>query len=471
MPPLNRLARLALLLVLASLLAPTAASAAPRMWMGFQDDPYFRWLPERFFMRDRAVNANSTIMKTTVYWFNTAPRRPSNAANPFDPAYRWEDLDEFVRQAEDRDIEVMLTIWGTPTWAGPAKNRLPRRLADIQNFARALATRYSGRNRGYPFVRFYSVWNEPNLNLFLTPQFDAKGRSVAPANYAKLYRATYTGFKQGSPQALVAIGETSARGRDKKRAGVSDTHSPGKFAELLAKARPKLRFDAYAHHPYSSPANQPPTQLVRWPNVSMTTLTKFGTQLDKWFGRKNIPIWLTEYGHETRPEDPKGVTYAQQASYLRTAVTMARRNPRVGMLIWFAIRDNPVNAWQSGLMTQFGLEKPAFDLYSVLAKPLDARNTIVTVKGGVASPAVRVPTTKLAYRSGAGSRVGITYKVFQRGRLLVVEQPVAAIGIDGWITIRPRFTPARGITYTLDVEVGDVNGNKVQRTLTLVGVR
>jgi hypothetical protein len=93
------------------------------------------------------------------------------------------------------------------------------------------------------------------------------------------------------------------------------------------------------------------------------------------------------------------------------------------------------------------------------------------VKGGVANPAVRVPTTKLAYRSGAGSRVGLTYRVFQRGRLLVVEQPVAAIGLDGWITIRPRFTPARGVTYTLDVEVGDVNGNKVQRTLTLVGVK
>ncbi len=227
-------------------------------------------------MRDRAVHANATIMKTTVYWFNTAPRRPANATNPFDPAYRWEDLDEFVRQAADRDIEVMLSIWGTPTWAGPAKNRLPRRLADIQNFARALANRYSGRNRGYPFVRFYSVWNEPNLNLFLTPQFDAKGRSVAPANYAKLYRAAYTGFKQGSPLAQVAIGDTSARGRDRHRAGVSDTHSPGKFAELLAKARPKVRFDAYAHHPYSSPANQPPTQIVRWPNVSMTTLPRFG---------------------------------------------------------------------------------------------------------------------------------------------------------------------------------------------------
>jgi hypothetical protein len=201
----------------------------------------------------------------------------------------------------------------------------------------------------------------------------------------------------------------------------------------------------------------------------MTNLTRFAASVDKWFGRRNTPIWLTEYGHETRPEDPKGVTYTQQASYLRTAVAMARRNPRIQMLIWFIMRDNPVSLWQSGLLTFGGLEKPAFDLFSVLAKPVDARNSIVLVKGGRRSPAVRVPTTKLAYRSGPGSPVGLTYKVFERGRLLVVEQPVVRIANDNWITLRPRFTPVRRRTYVLTVEAGDVNGNKVVRTLTLIG--
>ena len=45
---MTRTVRLALLLVLFALAMPAAASAGPRMWMGFQDDPYFRWLPERF---------------------------------------------------------------------------------------------------------------------------------------------------------------------------------------------------------------------------------------------------------------------------------------------------------------------------------------------------------------------------------------------------------------------------------------
>jgi hypothetical protein len=461
-----RLVRLALLVLLLALVAPATASAAPRFWMGFQDDPYFRWLPERFFMRDRAMQANATIMKTTVYWFNVAPRRPANGSNPFDPAYRWEDLDEFVRQAADRDIEAMLTIWGTPPWAGAAKNRAPRRLADLTNFARALASRYSGRNRGYPFVRFYSVWNEPNLQLFLAPQYDSRRRSLSPRIYAGMVRAAYAGFKAGSRSAQVAIGETSPRGLS-----TSPSHTPGRFAELLSKVRPKIRFDAFAHHPYSSPANQPPTQRVRWPNVSMTTLPRFGTQLDKWFGRKNIPLWLTEYGHETRPEDRRGVSYAQQRSFMTTAVNMARRNPRVSMLIWFGMRDNEVNQWQSGLLTYGGLEKPAFDQFSVLARLVDARNAVVRVKGGRPNPAVRVATTKLSYRSGAGSRVGMTLRISERGRLIRVEQPVALIAPDGWITVRPQFTPARGRTYSVQLEIGDINGNKLLRTITLIGVK
>ena len=46
---------------------------------------------------------------------------------------------------------------------------------------------------------------------------------------------------------------------------------------------------------------------------ALTSLPQFETSLDKWFGRKNIPIWITEYGNETKPGEPKGVTEAQQA--------------------------------------------------------------------------------------------------------------------------------------------------------------
>ena len=161
-------------------------------------------------------------------------------------------------------MEVVLTLVGTPRWAngGRSPNVMPRRVSDFGQFARAIASRYSGRFEGYPFVRFWTIWNEPNLQLFLAPQFDSRGRSVAPRNYAKLYAAAYQGIKAGSPRALVAMGETSARGTDNPR-GIRPVHSPGRFVEELAKANPRLKFDAYSHHPYPFTPNLRPSQKVR----------------------------------------------------------------------------------------------------------------------------------------------------------------------------------------------------------------
>ena len=40
---------------------------------------------------------------------------------------------------------------------------------------------------------------------------------------------------------------------------------------------------------------------------------------------------------------------------------MARANPRVTMLLWFLVRDEPqLSGWQSGLETRTGVHKPAF---------------------------------------------------------------------------------------------------------------
>ena len=196
-----------------------------------------------------------------------------------------------------------MTIWGTPKWANGGKGPayLPTKMADFQNFTRALATRYNGRRAGYPFVRFYGIWNESNLGNFLAPQFDKKGKIVSPAAYAKLAAAGYAGIKAGSPKALVAIGETSSNGKDKPKQGSTDSTTPGTFAKLVAQANKKLRFDAWAQHPYPVPVNQGPAQKVRYPNVAFSTMKQFEKDLDKWFGRKNIPIWITEYGNETKP--------------------------------------------------------------------------------------------------------------------------------------------------------------------------
>src|SRR3954468_16706971 len=191
-------------------------SVAPPLLLGFQDDAGFRWSAGRQALVDRATDAGASVIRTTANWSEIAATKPANARNAFDPAYRFDDLDELARNAQRRGLPLLITIWGTPAWANDTagSNHAPAHASDLEDFARALTERYSGRHAGYPYVGLYSIWNEPNLAQFLAPQFDSAGKAVAPATYARLYRAAYAGIKAVNPRALVAIGETSPRGRD-----------------------------------------------------------------------------------------------------------------------------------------------------------------------------------------------------------------------------------------------------------------
>jgi hypothetical protein len=462
----------ALLSALAALAAP-AALAGERMWVGFHDDPSYRWVPLRGDRIQRSADDGATIVRLLVQWNLVAPQRPSTPADPFDPSYKFDDVDEAVRAAQEQGQEAMLTISGTPRWAGGGKpNRMPRRVADFRLFAQAIATRYSGRFEGFPFVRFWSVWNEPNLNLFLTPQFDRSGRSVAPANYAKLYAAAYAGIKAGNRLAQVGIGETSARGRDRRVPGMSDTHSPGRFAELVARANPRLKFDAWAHHPYPFNPSSKPGQVVEWPRVSLASLPRFVKGLNTWFKRTSTKIWVTEYGYQTRPEDSFGIPYAKQAAYVRQSIALARKMPFVAMFIWFVYQDDQGQPWDSGLYTQTGAPKgPAPAAFRAAATALDARNGVYTFRRGTQTPLVKLFARRFCANDATGTAIGMTWRLYQAGRLIGVGQQSSPLLRDCTITVRLRFRRpiAKGQTYTATVELNDRNGLLLSRRLTIRG--
>lgn len=468
---MRRIARLVIAVCALAALAAPAAMAAERMWIGFHDDPSFRWVGDRASRIESSAQANASMMRLLVQWNLVAKTRPSRAADPFDLAYEFDDIDEAVRAAQERDMEVMLTISGTPRWANGGKNPnvMPRRLTDFTDFARAIASRYSGRYAGYPFVRFWGIWNEPNLQLFLSPQFDKRGRSVAPANYARLYAAGYAGIKAGNRLAKVAIGETSARGSD-KGTGLRPTHSPGKFAELVAKANPRLKFDAWAHHPYPFNPNSPPTQIVKWPNVSLASLPRFDASLKTWFRRKSVPIWITEYGHQTKPPDALGVSYATQASYIQQAISIATRYRFVEMFVWFVFQDDPGQPWESGVYTQGGAAKGTSPArFSASARPLDARNGVVLVRGGTLTPLVTLYTRRYCTNDPTGATIGMTWRVFRAGRLIAVGQQSSPLRVDCTIGARLRFNVVKGQTYTATFDLNDINGVVLNRRLTIRG--
>jgi len=461
-----RAARFVLIALVALLAVPAATvSAATRMPIGFFDDPSFRWSPDRVQNLAGAAAAGGTVIHTTANWALIAPTKPQFPNDPDDKAYQLGDLDQLVREAARYGERVMIDVTGTPKWAngGQSPNHMPTNISDWTTFVSMLALRYDGRNVGKGQVSLWSVWNEPNLQQFLTPQYVGT-RIVSPANYAKLYKAAYAAIKAQNPYAQVAIGETSAQGRDKPSTGSSQTVSPGNFARLLAKI-PGLRFDAWAHHPYPTSRTAKPLEKVRYPNVTLSTLPLFEKQLNATFHRK-VPIWITEYGHETKPAQPRGVTQAQQAAYAAQALTIAKNDPNVQMFCWFTFRDNPGNPWKSGLENADGSAKPAFATFSSLAHQIDG-TTVTSLPGRPMGP-VSVYVPYLTFYNVVGALVGVTYHVMDGSKLVVSGEPQAQIAPDSSVTFTPTFTPAKGHSYTISATVNDENGNLQTR---LVAVR
>ena len=451
MPRLHRFVLLAALTLLA---APAAtATAAHQMPIGFFDDVSLRFSPDAQANIDAAAATGASIIHTTANWATIAPTRPTDASDGDDPAYHLTDLDDLVANASRAGMRVMINVTGTPKWAngGHTPNYLPKSSSTFVTFVRMLATRYNG-NDGHGSVSLWSIWNEPNLQQFLYPQYVGK-KIVSPARYGALFKVAYAAIKSASPLSKVAIGETSAQGRDKLIKGASQTVSPGTFAKLLAKVK-GLKFDAWAHHPYPTARTAKPLEKVRYPNVTLSTLPTFEKDLKTYFHR-TVPIWITEYGHETKPAQPKGISTSLQASYAKQALTIARNDPDVQMFIWFTFRDSSGNPWKSGVENSNGSHKPSYAAFSALAKVINGTTT--TVKAG-AKPTITMYVPELALNAGPGALVGMTYRVYDGSKLIADAQPTATIGADESIKFVADFTTVKKHTYSIVAQVNDANG-------------
>jgi hypothetical protein len=350
------------------------------MLVGFYDDQQVYGRTDWAFRQLRTLRAG--ILRITIDWASVAKRRPARPANPADPAYDWTAVDKVVAQAAENKVRVLATIYGTPRWAGRAKNRLPRRVSDLRSFASAAAWRYRGNyrvaekenepERVLPAVRYWLAWNEPNNPIFLKPQWKlhrGKWRPQSAFDYAKICSAVWTGIHATRiPGEKVGCGATGPRGNNAPRSSRPST-SPLVFMTWLRRAGLK-RFDAYAHHPYYGSRFEKPATSPRSKNA--VTLGNIGVlikQLNRTFGR-NKRLWLTEYGYQTRPPDRAfGVAYSSQAKYVHQAFAIARKTRRIDMLVWFLVRDERrLSGWQSGVVSASGKRKPAFRAFQLLRR-------------------------------------------------------------------------------------------------------
>ena len=211
------------------------------------------------------------------------PYRPEgfNPADPDDPAYRWQDLDRAIRLVGEAGLRVILSVSGPgPLWAtadpGTGDQRRRPRPDAFGVFAGAVARRYGAA------VDRYIIWNEPNLPLWLKPQFScrAPGRCVpyAPHLYRRLVRAAYEAIHANDARAEVLFGALAPRGHDPRRPNA--TMRPLTFLRALGCVDQRLRrtrrgpcggfrpltADAFAYHPQACagrPTSRAPTPTRR----------------------------------------------------------------------------------------------------------------------------------------------------------------------------------------------------------------
>jgi hypothetical protein len=209
---------------------------------------------------------------------------------------------------------------------------------------------------------------------------------------------------------------------------------------------------------------------VKWPNVSLASLPRFNESLKTWFKRKSAPIWITEYGHQTKPPDSFGISYAKQAEYIQQSISMASKYPFVAMFIWFVYQDDQGQPWESGIYTADGAAKGrSAARFSATARALDARNAVYTFRAGTATPLVTLYTRRFCANDAPGTSIGMTWRVYRGGRLIAVDQQTSALRPDCTITARLRFRVVKGQTYLATFALNDINGFTLNRRLTIRG--
>jgi len=375
--------------VVALLAASSEASASTHIRYGIQDDAWLEYGPGTLEQRLATIESLGVpLVRFTLRWDQVAPSRPADATSPDDPAYDWRLADAILDGLRAHGLTPIVTLYGTPPWAngGNGTNYAPTHAADFGRFARAAAIRYG-------WVRYWLVWNEPNQTRWLRP-------ASARVYVQRLLNPAYAVIHAQIPGAQVGGGVTAPR---------AGTGGVSPVTWILAMGAAGAHLDAYAHHPYpSSPAETPfAGGCARCLTITMATIGRLISTVTRAFGAKRI--WLTEYGYQTRPPDPFGVSPARQAAYIGQAALRAYEAPRVDMLIQYLYRDEPtLDRFQSGLLYTSNRPKPSLQAFELPFAEKSRSGSRVVVWGQLRDGPGATPYRIQEQRGGAWRTIGGT---------------------------------------------------------------
>jgi hypothetical protein len=393
------------LLLIAFLFAAFAgqAHATPAVKYGIQDDNYILNGPGKLTQRlDTIDRLGVDLVRFTIRW-DEVERRQGR--------FSWGRTDQVLRGLNNRSIQAVVTLVGTPGWAngGKAPRFAPPSGKDFALFAGTAARRY-------PFVRYWLIWNEPNLRRWLEP--------TNPGTYVRrLLNPAYKAIHEANRRARVGGGVTGPR------ANVGGV-SPLEWLRGMRKAGARL--DAYAHHPHPGSPYETPTEGGCF-GASCKTVTLANLRVlvqavrRAWGGGKRI--WLTEWGYQTNPPDKfLGVSPRLQAQYIGEAARLVYRTRQVDMLIQFLFQDEPqTDRFQSGLLTSRGRPKPGLHAFTFpLASTADG--SVARLWGQIRPRAGRQPYRVQLWSKSRKTWLTPVRQTDRRGTFAVtVRVPIGAV--------------------------------------------
>lgn len=313
----------------------------------------------------RVRASGATVYRSTLYWWQVVGRTPPrNPANPRDRAYNWRGFDTEIRNVVRHGLTPVVAIYGSPTWArtGDKQYASAPDPAAWAAFAKAAARRYSGAYRGVPRVRFWQAWLEPNLNSKFRPQFDGR-TPVSPRRYRELVNVFWSSVKSVRRDNVVIAGGTSPFSDfDPGVREITKTWGPLTFMRhllclsrsLKPTCREKIRFDVWAHHPYTSggPGHRARNRLddaslgdLPYMNRVLATAYRRGVVVSRGKPR----FWVTEFSWDSAPPDPEAVPMPLLRRWIAHGLYDMWR-AGVSLVTWLTLRDNPPNDFvQAGL--------------------------------------------------------------------------------------------------------------------------
>ncbi|MCS6842847.1 MAG: hypothetical protein NZ528_00760 [Caldilineales bacterium] len=367
----------------------------------------FRWLRQEFPWEDIEIHGKGD--------FEDRRHEPYRSA--------WEKYDHIVALAEQYDMELIVRLSNPPAWSRAAGNAAgpyapPDNLEDFGDFVAAVVERYKGR------VRYYQIWNEPNIY----PEWGEA--TIDPEGYVALLKVGAERARAADPNVVIISGALAST------IDLDGIHVPGHnfndltFLQRMYDAGAAPYFDVLAMQGYGLWSG--PTDRRMHPRVINFSRPRFVRDVMVRNGDGGKAIWISEMNWNAVPDEIPDkrygqVTLEQQAEYLVMAYERLQREwPWLGVAnVWYLKRATDV--WE-----QNGQPEAYFRLLTPDFQPLPVYRAMQAYTDGL---------TPTLYR---GQHQEDHWALQYSGEWETVADPAARLG-----SLRRTSDPNARLTFTV----------------------